>query len=511
MSTQAASSQPEVLRHSELLSQLVLDRATMEEVGRIETLWMYIPAHRVLGFICKSGFLGRQKFAFNLSQLQAIGDKSILVEDAPQATDGEKVRQLESLINAEVWTDAGNKIGKITDYRFRLKDGDITDYLFTANGLSAITDGVYRLRPSQILSLGRRVVVATSTVERLELDRDGIKRKLGKVGELLREEYSQVAEEAKSLTQQARSVTQRAKDRVRDLAEQAIETSQTLAEQAKETSQRLAEQVKEQAEIIKEELAEDFATQAERDRARDFRDRDFEGASDSRRRDRSAPSPSVDDTDWLEEDWDIETPPTAAQPRPQRPTPAEPVATQRVPVPAAAPEEESDRAARSWRDLPSSDRVGTAASPEVMPDLPDSGPEGDWDIETPPVAPLPPHTVDTVATVTQDFSVELPDSILEDDFWDIETPPSTPTPLNLPVRSPSPVDDAPAESSEDFDDFDNLDDVDNLNDADNLDDVDNLDGVNNLDDKDKPEAAAETTAPEQPTAPPRPDVDEPWV
>ncbi len=431
MSTQTASSQPEVLRHSELLSQLVLDRATMEEVGRIETLWMYIPAHRVLGFICKAGFLGRQKFAFNLSQLQAIGDKSILVEDAPQATDGEKVRQLESLINAEVWTDAGNKIGKITDYRFRLKEGDITDYLFTANGLSAITDGVYRLRPSQILSLGRRVVVAVDTVERLELDRDGIRRKLGKVGELLREEYSQVAEEAKSLTQQARSVTQRAKDRVRDLAEQAIETSQTLAEQAKETSQRLAEQVKEQAEIIKEELAEDFATQAERDRARDF-----EGASDSRRRDRPAPSAAsdqTDDTDWLEEDWDIETPPTAAPPRPQRPAPAERFVAK--PAPAPTPEVLGDRSVRSRRDLPSSDRVGTAASPEVMPNLPDSGPEGDWDIETPPVAPLPPHTVDTVATVTQDFSVELPDSILEDDFWDIETPPSTPTPLNLPVRS----------------------------------------------------------------------------
>jgi uncharacterized protein YrrD/gas vesicle protein len=408
-------------------------------VGRVETLWMYIPAHRVLGFICKSGFWGRQKFAFNLSQLRAIATKSILVEDTPQTTNGEKVRQLESLINAEVWTDAGTKIGKITDYRFRLDEGDITDYLFTASGLSAITDGVYRLPPSRILSMGRRVVVAASTVAGLELYRDGIRRKLGKVGELLREEYSQVAEEAKSLTQQARSATQQAKDRVRDLAEQAIETSQTLAEQAKETSQRLAEQVKEQAEIIKEELAEDFATQADRDRARDF---DF--APDSRRRDRPASSDPSEDTDWLEEDWNIETPPTATQSPKPRPTPAE----RFVVKPAPTPAEPGDRSARSRRDLPPPDRIGTAASPEVMSDRPDSGTDMDWDIETPPFAPLPPQTVDTVATVTQDFSIELPDSILEDDFWDIETPPSTPTPLNLPVRSPDQTDAPPTEDLE---------------------------------------------------------------
>ena len=43
------SDQPDVIRHSELLHRLVLDRKTTEELGRVERLWMHPPAHRVLG------------------------------------------------------------------------------------------------------------------------------------------------------------------------------------------------------------------------------------------------------------------------------------------------------------------------------------------------------------------------------------------------------------------------------------------------------------------------------
>lgn len=52
---------PEVLKQSDLLNQLVLDRNTMEELGHVDVLWMHPPVHRVLGFICKSGFLGTKK------------------------------------------------------------------------------------------------------------------------------------------------------------------------------------------------------------------------------------------------------------------------------------------------------------------------------------------------------------------------------------------------------------------------------------------------------------------
>ncbi|NJR65874.1 MAG: hypothetical protein HC772_12035 [Leptolyngbyaceae cyanobacterium CRU_2_3] len=67
------TAQTEIVRQSDLINQLVLDRQTLEELGRVELLWMYPPAHRVLGFICKSGFLGNKKFAFKLDQITAVG------------------------------------------------------------------------------------------------------------------------------------------------------------------------------------------------------------------------------------------------------------------------------------------------------------------------------------------------------------------------------------------------------------------------------------------------------
>jgi hypothetical protein len=65
------ASLPEYLRQSELLEQIVLDRATMETFGRVEVIWEYPKVHKVLGFICKPGRFDRRKLAFNLDQIQS--------------------------------------------------------------------------------------------------------------------------------------------------------------------------------------------------------------------------------------------------------------------------------------------------------------------------------------------------------------------------------------------------------------------------------------------------------
>ena len=131
--------QPDGIRQSILLNQLVLDRASLDELGRVELLWMYPTQHRVLGFICRSGLLSAKKLAFNLPQIKTLGDNGILVQSNPVETDAEKVKQLESLLNCEVWADDGHKVGKIVDYFFNLKTGAITAYLLLINGITGVT------------------------------------------------------------------------------------------------------------------------------------------------------------------------------------------------------------------------------------------------------------------------------------------------------------------------------------------------------------------------------------
>lgn len=366
------TTQPEVIRQSDLLNRLVIDRTNMEELGRVETLWAYTPAHKVLGFICKSGFLGNQKGAFNLAQIHTLGDSTILVSSRPQETDAEKVRQLESLVNCEVWSDSGRRIGRIIDYRFHLKTGLISDYLFTTGDLSAITEGIYLLPPSKILSMGRRrVLVAESAVNSLSAYREGIKRKLTKAGEVLKEEYGQVTQQARSLTQQAQSLTTQAKERARLLSQRAKEKAQSLnaqlrentqhlTQQIQETSQGFVEQVKEQTQILQDQLDE-----------KPHEDEIFDPTSEP-----------IDDFDAIFEDWDDSVPATAPNPAAENPPPLDewdtlPAATQPNPALADKSAVGSTSSSDEWDDF--SPATVPASATEITSDF------DDWD-DSPSVA-----------------------------------------------------------------------------------------------------------------------------
>ena len=252
----------EIVRQSELINQIVIDRGTTEELGRVDVLWMYLPAHRVLGFVCKSGLLGNKKSAFKLDDIEAIGDNGILVLTKGQATTADRVKQLESLMQHEVWSDRGDRLGKVIDCLFNLRTGQITHYLFAAGELPGIIGEVYQIVPSQIMSVGKkRVLIYDVAADQLELYQESLPRKVSKAGEALKEEA----------VQEWRSISQRTKERLQELAEQAKERAQTwnerlreeaqlLAERAKEQSQELAEQVREQTQTIGRQVEEGFQT-----------------------------------------------------------------------------------------------------------------------------------------------------------------------------------------------------------------------------------------------------------
>lgn len=241
---------PRTIRQSELLNQLVLDRSTMEELGQIEIVWMYPQVHRVLGFVCHSGFLGKQKAAFKLKQITALGENSVLVTAKPTETDAERVRQLESLVHCEVWSDQGNRVGQIIDFVFDLETGEIQSYLLVAGRLTALTDGIYQLPPRKIISLGRkRVLIAEATIARLDLYQGGLKQTLRKAGEWLKEDLEQVTEEWRSWQQEAQAKTQQVGGKLQGWVNRVKQSTQDWTqhtlEQAKKTGQTWAEQVKE--------------------------------------------------------------------------------------------------------------------------------------------------------------------------------------------------------------------------------------------------------------------------
>ena len=238
----------EFIRQSQLLDQLVLDRATMDECGRIEVMWCYPKVHRVLGFICKSGRFDRTKWAFNLDQIDKVGENGVLVNSDPVETDRDRVQQLETLMGCEVWSDEGTKVGRISDYVFQLASGNIRYYLLSSNGLQGLTGKLYALYPNQILSYGRgRVMVSAGIVPGLELIQIGLDQKLearftgleerlesrlkrtaDRINERLNDEQlNQNLQEnlqsgVKSWVDRARSVTAKVKDRAQEFLEDGL-------------------------------------------------------------------------------------------------------------------------------------------------------------------------------------------------------------------------------------------------------------------------------------------------
>lgn len=255
---------PVIVRRSELLNLTVMNRDTMEAMGRIEQLWMYPQAHRILGIICKRGGLwGQTRWAYKLPQIDSISKGSLWVTGEGTATDQAQVRQLQSLIDHEIWADGGDRLGLISDCLFNRKTGQITQYLLIDNRLRQWIDDPLPLPPSEILSFGnQRALVRPDTQVRLRRERPNLRESLGQLKQEAKAEYDQATTQA---SQRLRHWGQEAKTTQERLAEQAEQLSQQAAERAK----RLAEQAVNRSQELAQELAQDLTQDLAQDRPQD--------------------------------------------------------------------------------------------------------------------------------------------------------------------------------------------------------------------------------------------------
>lgn len=244
-----AGSTPVILRRSELLNLTVMDRSEMEMVGRIERLWMYPQAHRVLGIVCKPGGLfSKQRQVYKLPQLDSFGQGNLWVNGPAQVTTAEQLQQLQSLMDHEVWVDGGDRLGRIIDCLFNRKTGEITQYLFADNRWRRLLDNPLNLPPGEMLSFGNgRVLVAPQTLARLGQERPNLKQTWAQMREQARAEYDQVtqqtSEQVRHWSHGAKSLKQRLADQAESLSQQAAERAKRLREQAQELTQELGQEL----------------------------------------------------------------------------------------------------------------------------------------------------------------------------------------------------------------------------------------------------------------------------
>ncbi|NJL45698.1 MAG: PRC-barrel domain containing protein [Leptolyngbyaceae cyanobacterium SM2_3_12] len=154
-------SSPHSILKSDLLNRLAINLDTAEELGPITEIWVNGRTHQITGVGCGGGLLARQSRRFLWPQVVSIGRDGVVLKVAVPTPEVEhQLQDCLPLGELELWSNHGDRVGQITDYRFERITGNILQYLFRAGESSGLEPGLYGLDPLAVVSTGRRRIMA---------------------------------------------------------------------------------------------------------------------------------------------------------------------------------------------------------------------------------------------------------------------------------------------------------------------------------------------------------------
>ncbi len=168
---------PQGVLKSELLNHLAINLDTAESFGPIVEIWVNGRTHQVRGIGCGTvGLLNRQNHRFLWSQVGSIGRDGLVIKAGAQAEAiDDHLQDCLPLAEVELWSDHGDRLGQVVDYRIDATTGNILNYLFIPAETSDLAPGLYALSPVAVISTGRRRMMAeAAALEAAPLVRDRV-------------------------------------------------------------------------------------------------------------------------------------------------------------------------------------------------------------------------------------------------------------------------------------------------------------------------------------------------
>ena len=141
---------PNKLLFSDLLKHNVRCDSGIDH-GPVIIPWMHPPDHRILGMVSRPSNLRLQREVWRLDQLKGINEEEIYVKGSSSPSDEQTLGRIPTLMNANVFSRSGQKLGFVADFFFDLKRGNIKYYLVSRSNPLIPGTSRWRLSLTQII------------------------------------------------------------------------------------------------------------------------------------------------------------------------------------------------------------------------------------------------------------------------------------------------------------------------------------------------------------------------
>jgi sporulation protein YlmC with PRC-barrel domain len=178
-----------ISQRASILGTQVISKATARRLGIVTEVWLDVDQRTIMGFSVAQSFLPGTPIGFGesfylpITEIALLGPDAILVDNETSLEEIEVSDRYTNLIGDEVVTESGELLGKVRDYRFDAKSGELF-YLIISSVSSPYVPSVlistYELDVNEIIAVGREKLIVTEGMEeRLTQLNRGLLEQLG--------------------------------------------------------------------------------------------------------------------------------------------------------------------------------------------------------------------------------------------------------------------------------------------------------------------------------------------
>ncbi len=165
--------------------------------GNGENVWMHPPVHRILGWYSRPSNFDLKRNVWRLNQISQIIDNEIYVKGDPAISDLATLNRFPTLIEANLISIKGSKIGFIADFLFEMRTGKIMYYLVSRSNPKIPGSSRWKLDIENIKDQQPGLVFCESnSLEDLSLIKSSIKNQFLKKGKKIIDRFDDMKNKA---------------------------------------------------------------------------------------------------------------------------------------------------------------------------------------------------------------------------------------------------------------------------------------------------------------------------